>query len=110
MRGRCIPYSLPQEGVLLKLSSWNDPFLFFFFDDDVFDDDDNVYYYICERLKLEGETEKMGVCTKERKGVTAEVLMATPCTNSLGEKGWEVKVGGTSMKDVGGAGFAGSSC
>ena len=31
-----------------------------------------------------GETENMGVCTKERKGVTAEVLMATPCTNSLG--------------------------
>ena len=27
------------------------------------------------RLKLEGETENMGVCTKERKGVTAEVLM-----------------------------------
>ena len=26
----------------------------------------------------------MGVCTKERKGVAAEVLMATPCTNSLG--------------------------
>ena len=26
----------------------------------------------------------MGVCTKERKGVTAEVLMATPCTKSLG--------------------------
>ena len=26
----------------------------------------------------------MGVCTKERKRVTAEVLMATPCTNSLG--------------------------
>ena len=26
----------------------------------------------------------MGVCRKERKGVTAEVLMATPCTNSLG--------------------------
>ena len=23
----------------------------------------------------------MGVCTKERKGVTAAVLMATPCTN-----------------------------
>ena len=23
----------------------------------------------------------MGVCTKERKGVAAEVLMATPCTN-----------------------------
>ena len=26
----------------------------------------------------------MGVCTKERKGVSAEGLMATPCTNSLG--------------------------
>ena len=25
----------------------------------------------------------MGVCTKEREGVTAAVLMATPCTNSL---------------------------
>ena len=36
----------------------------------------------------------MGVCTKEctkeRKGVTAAVLMATPCTNSLGgESGGE---------------------
>ena len=53
-------------------------------------DDDDVYYYIRWRLKLEGETENMGVCTKERKGVTAAVLMATPCTNSLGgerEKG-----------------------
>ena len=53
---------------------------------------------------LKGKTENMGVWTKERKGVTAEVLMATPCTMH-----WEVKVGGTSMKDVGGAGFAGSS-
>ena len=56
-------------------------------DDDVyrvFDDDDDVYYYIRWRLKLEGETENMGVCTKERKGITAAVLMATPCTNSLG--------------------------
>ena len=50
-------------------------------DDDV---DDAVYYYICWRLKLESETENMGVCAKERKGVAAEVLMATPCTNSLG--------------------------
>ena len=49
-----------------------------------FDDDDDVYYYIRWRLKLEGETENMGVCTKERKGITAAVLMATPCTNSLG--------------------------
>ena len=40
-------------------------------------DDDDVYYYlICWRLKLEGEMENMGVCTKERKGGTAEVLMA----------------------------------
>ena len=36
--------------------------------------DDDVYYYIRWRLKLEGETENTGVCTKERKGVTAEVL------------------------------------
>ena len=47
-------------------------------------DDDDVYYYNRWRLKLEGETENTGVCTKERKGVTAEVLKATPCTNSLG--------------------------
>ena len=33
----------------------------------------------------------MGVCTKERKGVTAEVLMATPCTNSLGGESGEHK-------------------
>ena len=46
--------------------------------------DDDVYYYNCWRLKLEGETENICVCTKERKGVSAEVLVATPCTNSLG--------------------------
>ena len=46
-------------------------------------DDDDVYYYIRWRLKLEGETENMGVCTKERKGVTAEVLRATPCPMPL---------------------------
>ena len=40
------------------------------------DDDDDVYTYIHWRLKLEGGTENMGVCTKERKGVTADVLMA----------------------------------
>ena len=39
----------------------------------------DVYYYMRWRRKLEGETENMGVCTKERKGVTAAVLMATPC-------------------------------
>ena len=64
-----------------------------------------VYYYIRWRLKLEGETENMGVCTKERRGGTAEVLMA-PLPALIH---WEVKLGGTSMKDVGGASFAGSS-
>ena len=52
--------------------------------------DDDVYYYIRWRLKLEGETENMGVCTKERKGVTAEELRATPCTNSLGGESGEL--------------------
>ena len=52
-------------------------------------------YYICWRLKLEGETENMGVCTKERMGVTAVVLRATPCTNSLGgESGGQRDEGG----------------
>ena len=46
--------------------------------------DDDVESSTCERQKLEGQTENMGVCTKELKGITAEVLMATPCTNSLG--------------------------
>ena len=46
----------------------------------------------------------MGVCTKERKGVRAEVLMATPCTNSLGGES-----GGHKHEGCGGAGFAGSS-
>ena len=45
-------------------------------------DDDDVY--IGERRKLEGETENMGVCTKKQNGMTAEILMATPCTKSLG--------------------------
>ena len=44
----------------------------------------DVYYYMCWRLKLEGETENMGVCTKERKSVTAEVLMATPEERKVG--------------------------
>ena len=44
--------------------------------------DDDVYYYTCWRLKLEGETENMGVCTKEREGVAAEILMAASCTLS----------------------------
>ena len=48
----------------------------------------------------------MGVCTKERKGVAAEVLMVIPCTNSLGGES-EGAQRGTSIKDVGGAGFAG---
>ena len=32
---------------------------------------DDVYYYIRWRLKLKGETENMGVRTKERKGVNS---------------------------------------
>ena len=47
-------------------------------------------YYMSERLKLEGETEKMGVC------MTAVELMATPCTKSL----WEAEVVGTSMEEM----------
>ena len=38
---------------------------------DIMHGDDDVYYYICKRLKLEGQTKNMGVCTKERKGGTA---------------------------------------
>ena len=71
-------------------------------------DDDDVYNYIRWRLKLEGETENKGVCTKERKGVTAQIIMATPCTTLI-QVHWQVKVGGTGMKDVGGAVLAGSS-
>ena len=42
----------------------------------------------------------MGVCAKERKGVTAVVLMATPYTNSLGGES-----GGHKHEGCGGAGF-----
>ena len=45
--------------------------------------DDDVYDHIGATLKLGGETENRVVCTKEQKGITAEVLMATPCTKSL---------------------------
>ena len=50
----------------------------------------------------------MGVCTKERKGVTAEVLGATPCTNSLGgESGGQKHEGcGGLADDAGSAGSA----
>ena len=58
------------------------------------DDDDDVCYYIGERPKLEGETENIGICTRERKGMTAEVLMATPCTKSLGCESGGHKHGG----------------
>ena len=57
---------------------------------------------LAHTLKLEGETENKCVCTKEWKGVTAEVLMATLITLPALIQ-WEVKVGGTGMKDVGGA-------
>ena len=62
-------------------------------------DDDDVHYYIGERLKLEGETEN-------RKGIKAEIHMATPYTKSLGGENGEHKHGG----DVGHrTGFAGRS-
>ena len=54
--------------------------------------DDDVHYYIGERLKLEGETENMGVWTKKRGSMEAVVLMATPGPKSLhlqrGERRW----------------------
>ena len=37
--------------------------------------DDDVHYYIGERLKLEGETENMGVWTKKRGSMKAVVLV-----------------------------------
>ncbi len=43
--------------------------------------DDDVYYDHGGRPKLEGGTENKGVWTKERIGMTAEVLMATLCTS-----------------------------
>ena len=45
----------------------------------------------------------MGVCTKERKGDTAEVLMATPCTKSLGGESGGHKMHVYSMEAVMGA-------
>ena len=35
----------------------------------------DIYYYISERLKLEGETENMGVWTKKRGSMKAVVLV-----------------------------------
>ena len=49
--------------------------------------DDDVHYYIGERLKLEGETENMGVWTKKRGSMKAVVLMAAACPKSLHGKG-----------------------
>ena len=75
--------------------------------------DDDVCHYIGERPKLEGETESMGVCTKERKGMTAEVLMGTPCTKSLGgESGGhkQLKHGGWGVAVVSWSGAGGRRC
>ena len=46
---------------------------------------DNPVYH--ERLKLEGDTENMGVWTKKRGSMKAVVLMATTCPKSLHGKG-----------------------
>ena len=81
-----------QPKAVLRESLWQHSSLF---------DDDDVYYHICWRLKLEGETENMGDCTKERKGVTAAVLMATPCTNSLGERWVLLKIPRCDIDGVG---------
>ena len=72
-----------------------------------FDGDDDVYYYMRWRLKLEGETENMGVCTKERKGINSRSTHGH-CQPLPALIHWEVKVGGRSMKDVGGAVLAGA--
>ena len=40
----------------------------------IIDDNDDVYDCIGERIKLEGETENMGVRTKEQEGMRAEVI------------------------------------
>ena len=48
------------------------------------EEDDDVYCYIREKLKLEGETERRAFVRESGKGTTAVVLMATPCTHSLG--------------------------
>ena len=50
-------------------------------------DDDDVYYYIRWRLKLEGETENTGVCTKERKGGMYAAAYHTAHTHLLGAGG-----------------------
>ena len=76
-----------------------------------------IFSTISQRLKLKGETENMGVRTKERKGVTAAVLRATPCTNSLGGESGGQKhegCGGRSacwkFAAVSGAGAGGHRC
>ena len=40
-------------------------------------DDDDVYYYIRWRLKLEGETENMGVCTVRQRGMGTGISEAS---------------------------------
>ena len=53
-----------------------------------FDDDDDVYYYICWRLKLEGETENIGVV--RRSGRACQPRYSWPLPALIH---WEVKVG-----------------
>ena len=59
----------------------------------------DVYYFNCWRLKLEGETENICVCTK-----ACQPRYSWPLPALIY---WEVKVGGTGMKGVRGAVFAG---
>ena len=50
---------------------------------------------------LEREAENMGVGTKKRKGMTAVVLLATPCTKSLGCESEGHKHGGRKAESEG---------
>ena len=45
----------------------------------------NNNFYIGERLKLEGGTENMGVCTKEREGMPAEFLRPLPALHAVSD-------------------------
>ena len=55
------------------------------------------------RLTLEGETEKMGVGAKTCKGMKTVIIMATPCTKSLGGGSGGHKMHVYSMEAVMGA-------
>ena len=74
--------------------------------DDVTDDDDyDVYYCICSRLESSKGRRRLWAFVR-RSGRAYQSRYSWPLPALIH---WDVKVGDTSMKDVGGAGFAGSS-